>query len=258
MSGARRVIEGVKNTLRLLDPSVRAERAYSREREALIARASALAAAGSPWLEAHHGRGLDERCVEYPWMFARLGRGATLLDVGSTLNHEPIIASVTARYRRLVHLNPFRDDSHRSGAAGVRYVRADVRRPALRGGFELVTCLSTLEHVGCDNTRYGGAPAESNGEAARAGAMKAMRSLLAPGGRLLLTVPFGRDEHHGWFVQLDATMLEAAITAFSPAGATRSFYLHHDGWREATAAECADARYGSRGAGAVACVELVA
>jgi len=258
VSGVQRVLEGVRNTLRLLSPSVRAERAYTRDREALIARASAHAAAGSAWLEFHHGRGIDERVVEYPWMFARLGNGATLLDVGSTLNHEPVIALVMSRYRRLVHLNPYRDDDHRSAAAGVRYVRADARRPALRGPFTMVTCLSTLEHVGCDNTRYGGAPAEADGGLARAAAMRAIRSLLAPGGRLLLTVPFGRAENHGWFVQLDRAMLDDAIAAFNPAASTVTFFLHAEGWRQAGADECAAARYGTRGSGAVACAELTA
>lgn len=258
MSGVGRVLEGVRNTLRLLSPSIRAERAYTRERESVIARASALAANGSPWLELHHGRGLDERVVEYPWMFERLGRGETLIDVGSTLNHEPMIALATLHYRRVVFLNPFRDDDHRSAAPGVRYVRADVRGPSLRGPFAVLTCLSTLEHVGCDNTRYGGRPAEADSGAARASAMRSIRSMMPPGGRLLLTVPFGRAENHGWFVQLDKAMLDDAIAAFNPANSAVTFFLHADGWRPAGAVECADARYGSRGSGAVACAELTA
>ena len=38
-------------------------------------------------LPAQHGRWLDERMVEYPWMFSRLPEGpGSLLDAGSILN----------------------------------------------------------------------------------------------------------------------------------------------------------------------------
>ncbi len=267
-----RLVRGVRDTLRLMAPSVRAERAYTFGRERLIRDACARAGAGAgDWLVAPpggagYGAGFDERVVEYPWVIERLGSGARLLDVGSALNHEPLIALVLARYGQMVFLNPFRDDGHRSRAAGARYVRADARMPGLRGGIELVTCVSTLEHVGCDNRRYGG-PAVDPGTgdggtaAARRAAVRAMRSLLRPGGRLLLTVPFGRAEDHGWLVQFDEAVLADVTDAFAPAAASAAWFRYQAGWhRAASAAECADARYGAltRGAGAVACLELTA
>jgi hypothetical protein len=253
--------------LRLFDPTVRAERAYALARERLIRKASRHAVADAPaWMSAGsgglYGRGLDERVIEYPWVHARLGLGERLLDVGSTLNTRFHTRLVRERFRHVAFLNPYRDDGYRSRAEGVSYVCSDIRSHGLRrGSFDRITCISTLEHVGCDNSRYGGpvvAASREDARRARADAMRTMRELLAPSGRLLLTVPFGCYEHHGWFVQLDAFELEGAVAAFAPRRAGLDCFLHDGGWRRADVADCADARYGAltRGASAVACLEL--
>lgn len=242
---------------------MRAEAAYALGRERLIREASRSALAGGrPWTADGFGRGYDERVVEYPWLYRRLGRGARLLDVGGTLNHPLHFGMARTRCEQLLFLNPFRDEGVSDRTAGVRYVRADVRASGLRpAAFPIVVCLSTLEHVGCDNSRYG-APAgrEADPAVARDAAMRAMRDLLSPGGRLFLTVPFGRFEDHGWFVQMDAAALEAALAAFRPRHIEVEYFVYEAGWRGATADGCASARYGeqTRGAGAVACAELSA
>lgn len=262
-----RVLAGLRDTLRLLSPAVRAERTYTQGRAALITRATARAISAVPWLEPGHGAGYDERVVEYPWVAAQLGSGDTLLDVGSTLNSDGLHRLALTRYGSVLHLNPYRDDGVRAADPRVRYLRADVRAPALRGGLALITCVSVLEHVGCDNSRYGG-PAGAGSAGTRPAAtdqqrvaMRQMRALLKPGGRLLLTVPFGRAEDHGWFRQFDQAALDAALDAFAPAAVTLRCFRHDNGWREVPAAACADASYGAsgnRGATAVACAELSA
>jgi hypothetical protein len=43
-------------------------------------------------LPAGYGIGIDERCIEYPWFFAQVPVSAkTMLDAGSTLNHEAVV-----------------------------------------------------------------------------------------------------------------------------------------------------------------------
>lgn len=254
---ASRLVEAARS----LAPAVRAEEAYALGRERLIREASLSALAGGhPWTADGFGRGYDERVVEYPWLYRRLVRGAWLLDVGGTLNHPLHLGLALTRCEKLLLLNPFRDQDVRDRTAGVCYVRADVRASALRPeSFPIAVCLSTLEHVGCDNSRYG-APAgrEADPAGAREAAMRAMRDLVSPGGRLLLTVPFGRLEDHGWFVQLDAEALEAALAAFRPVEREVEYFVHERGWHSTTAENCASARYGeqTRGASAVACAVL--
>ncbi len=260
----RRLLAGLRDTARLLSPTVRAERAYTFARRRLVRDAVASARSGSgDWLSPQpFGAGLDERVVEVPWAFERLGAGAVLLDVGSALNHDELLAGVLDRYHEVVFVNPYADDGYRSASSRVRYVRGDARDLPITGRVPLITCLSTLEHVGCDNRRYGGpaSVAGSDRRAARAAAMASFRGALQPRGRLLLTVPFGRFADLGWFEQLDAAALEHAVAAFAATSVLATYFLHDGGWRRAGPAECADARYGSvtPGATAVACLELVA
>lgn len=265
---ARMARAWIDERIRARSPELRAEIRYGESREAAIARALDAALGGrADWLRTlgpGFARGLDERVVEYPWAFRRIAP-LRLLDVGSTLNGPTNITRLREiGVREVAFLNPYRDDGYMSAADGVSYIRSDVRDNWLApGGFVQVTCLSVLEHIGCDNTRYGGpavaaAPPADAREQARADAMRAMRALLAPGGRLLLTVPFGRAEDHGWFEQLDARAVESAIDAFGPTTLQRSFYVHDDGWRESDPAACASLGYGerTRGASAIACIEL--
>lgn len=248
-----------------LGAEARAERRYVLARQALVDDATKVALDGEErWhaVASPYGRGLDERVVEYPWVFSRIGTGRRLLDVGSTLNQPAHLARLAGRFEEIAFLNPHRDDGYRSPLERVSYVWSDVRSHWLRAGsFDRITCISTLEHVGCDNSRYGG-PAREAREAdtrrARGDAMRAMRELLAPGGSLLLTMPFGRHEEHDWFVQPDADRLAHAIDAFAPRAARMRYFLHDAGWREVDASACASAAYGTqtRGAGAVVCAEL--
>src|SRR5687767_2233922 len=99
----RRVVAGLRDTMRLLSPAVRADRAYTIGRRRLIDEAAALALAGRPWLPGpRFGEGYDERVVEYPWMLARLGTGDALLDAGSTLNNEQLLPLAARRYQRII------------------------------------------------------------------------------------------------------------------------------------------------------------
>jgi len=265
----RRVGRAVLDGTRILAGREPPESRYARLRARAVRRACRRAwKRRGDWLRPGAERAgappLDERVVELPWVYARLAAGPAggLLDVGSTLNSAFHIRLLGSRFAALTFLNPYRDDGYRSAAPRVAYLVRDARAPGLPpGSVARITCISTLEHIGCDNTLYGGPAREAGGVAAgraRADAMRALRALLAPGGSLLLTVPYGLLEDRGWFVQLDRRSLDEAVAAFSPAGLEAAYFLFEAGWRAAGEAECASARYGERtpGASAVACLEL--
>jgi SAM-dependent methyltransferase len=146
----------------------------------------------------------DERVIEYPVALdallemRRRGRGR-LLDVGCLLNNR-IISDQVRKHARSVWLWNANLEKL-VYPEGLVYVISDMRKPILpeEASFDLVTCLSTLEHVGMDNTRYGGKPAEFTGEItnperfAVEGLQNIMR-YVAPNGRLLVSVPFGAFE----------------------------------------------------------------
>ncbi|HZR95181.1 MAG TPA: methyltransferase domain-containing protein [Gaiellaceae bacterium] len=196
----------------------------------------------------------DERAIEIPWCLARFDGEARVLDVGYAFAEPAWLAGLVALGADgLVGV-----DLASADVPGLRSVVADVRElPFDDGSFELVYCVSTLEHVGRDNDVYAvDAPRDAEGDGA---ALRELRRVLADGGRLIVTVPAGADEDHGWqVVRTPSTWVErferAGFVVFED-----ELYVHDaDGWRSASAAEAAGRRYGEPGpgAGAVLLAEL--
>jgi hypothetical protein len=140
-------------------------------------------------------------------------------------------------------------------------IRADVRHPVFReGSFQLILCISTIEHIGRDNSGYG-LPAEprSPAEAPDHQTIRQLADWLAPGGRLLLTVPFGKFEDHGWLINYDAEHLDALVKVSGLDIVSARYYEQRGGWVACNRDEVRNRGYGSVGApnaGAVALLEL--
>ena len=202
------------------------------------------------WLQAPPGT--DERVVELPWVLSRLS-GRSALEVGYAFAEAPYLAAlVRAGFERLVGVD--------LAAAEVPFeaVQADVRElPFGDGEFDLVLCVSTLEHVGADNTQYGVDAPE--GAETRLRALRELRRVLAPAGRLLLTVPCGEPGDHGWFRQEDVRGWNRLVARAGFFVEEQEVYeLGGDGWRATRDFDPRGVRYGERGpaASAVLCAEL--
>lgn len=134
----------------------------------------------------HFDTVVTDRVVEEPWAVSKVRPGDRLLDVGSA----------TSRYLRdlpagcrvyAIDLRPTPPQP------GIAVVRGDLMRaPFTPASFDIITCISTIEHIGLD--LYGQGPDEFGDEVA----LRHMRRLLRPGGRLLLTAPFGRRVVSAW------------------------------------------------------------
>ena len=110
--------------------------------------------------------------------------------------------------------------------------------------FDTIISISTLEHVGLDNTiLYTNDPAKS--EANKHGFVDAIREfkrMLAPGGRCLVTVPYGRYENFDWFQIFDKKMIHILIETFSPSSFDLEFFQYGPaGWRRALELEVTNA-----------------
>lgn len=243
--------------------------AYVTKRNALVAEQLRLVVAGEtlddlPLLGRLDLASVDERPVEYVWAFERLRKrsGRRLLDVGCVLNQPwcaPLLAEMFGErcYLNLTH-EPLYDHDRAS------MLVADARNiPLPDGWFDAVTCLSSLEHVGMDNSLY------TRDEAYRAAdecsdlwaraepAARELRRLARPGGQVLITVPFGRSENRGWFQVFDAERVDLLCTALGQGCHVDLFMIEADrGWRRATVEEASRTIYGDGAvaAGAVACV----
>lgn len=194
-----------------------------------------------------YGFRLDERVVEYPWVFSRLpiapGR---LLDAGSALNFD-FLLELPALKSKKVHVCTLAPEADCFWDKGVAYLFEDLRQLPYRDGwFDWVVCLSTLEHIGMDNTLL--YTQDSTNKEARPRdflfAVQELRRVLKSGGTIYLSVPFGKAANHGWLQIFDSPMIEEIIATFRPAGhSTVCFLYHHDGWRSSNAQEAAGATF---------------
>jgi len=203
-------------------------------------------ATGAPLPEGY-GRGLDERIVELPWCVAHLPAApGRLLDAGSSLNHA-LLLDLPQLTRMRMHVVTLAVEPEFLWKPGVSYVFEDLRAlPFADGLYDVVVSISTIEHVGCDNTYYvGGAASPEARLEDFVLAVREMRRVLKPEGVLLLSVPYGAHQFHGAFQQFDRQRLSAAEEAFGPAAElTESFFrLSQGGWQRATAEACARSVY---------------
>jgi SAM-dependent methyltransferase len=221
-----------------------------------------------------YGLGMDARLVEIPWALSRLPAGATrVLDAGSSLNSESVLAAPALQQQKLwiLTLAPEGDCFWRRG---ISYLFDDLRNLPFRDHHvDVVVCISTIEHVGKDNTRYAPATPSTSVSApqARLLAITELRRVVRPGGVVLVTFPYGKAEDHGWFEQLDATQADKLIAAFAPAELRETVFRYlPTGWVVSNREDSRDAEFfdvhaaedgcvavdGRAGEGAVMCLEL--
>jgi SAM-dependent methyltransferase len=195
-------------------------------------------------LPAGYGVGLDERVVEFPWLLARAPAGR-VLDAGSALNHPHVLDRVLLGAGELC-ICTLAPEERSYPERGVGYVYADLRELPFRDGwFDTVASVSTLEHVGMEVERWGAEAAvatDPDRELERA--VGELRRITRRGGRLLLTVPYGAREDHGWLRQFDREDVERLAEAAAPGAVDITVFAYdRRGWRLSSLEEAAEARY---------------
>jgi SAM-dependent methyltransferase len=177
---------------------------------------------------------LDERPIEIAWTLGRYRGERRVLDLGYAFA-EPIWLSalIAAHPGELTGVDLVERD-----VPGMQSVVADLRSlPFENRSFDVVFCISTLEHVGSDNTRYGAsAEADPNGPAS---ALQELRRVVTRGGRILLTVPSGGSpDEQTWYVRHSADewrelFRQADLYVYDEEEYARTT----DGWRAGAAGE---------------------
>ena len=229
------------------------EAARVRQLDDAIALGLAARARGEPltWLQAPAGT--DERVIEVPWVLSRLVPSGRVLEVGYAFAEAPYLAALLRSGVELVGVDLAGRD-----VEGMERVQADVRDlPLPDADVDQALLVSTLEHVGADNSGYGLQAEEA--PASRADALRELGRVLRPRARLLVTVPLGEPGDHGWF-RLDDVAGWNGL--FASAGLfveeQEAYELIADGWRAAPGFRAEGVGYGDHGpaASAVLCTAL--
>src|SRR3981081_133204 len=182
--------EGARARIREVLSNTPAKRLYTQADDEIALIESTLTNLGSePWdlgPAAASTAGMTERVVEIPWVISRINGAQRVLDVGTTWALPVYLDGI----RRLGLPSLRGVDLVALQGAGFEMVQADVMAlPYADASFDLILCISTLEHIGLDVSGYGG---KAQNEAGDVLAIREMARILAPTGRLLITVPFGR------------------------------------------------------------------
>ena len=239
--------------LLLGDPSLRLQRMIFRE----AARAFTLDQSAFParlLLPPAFGRRLPERVVELLLARTTYTPGVRVLDVGHSNImecHRRLLATL-APPRRLTGID-IATPTYDVNGLYERSIIADITNTGLDAdSFDRIWCISTLEHIGMDNTGY--TRNFTLDPRLDEIALREMYRLLAPDGILLITVPFGTLEDHGWMRNYDLASWHRLLDPLRVQGDVHELYFRYDpasGWMQAAPSQLeTTGYYDHRNAGA--------
>ncbi len=152
-------------------------------------------------------RNKSERVVEIPWALSRYRSERRVLDIGTSY-------ALHIWVRHLIGLGIpelYTIDMAPRSVPGLTITKGDVRSmPFDDSFFDLVFCISTIEHIGEDNTVYG-VSVRDQGVGGDVEALREICRVLRPRGRVIVTVPFGRPQQLGWQRQYDMAMWQDLV-----------------------------------------------
>jgi hypothetical protein len=201
------------------------------------------------------GVGIDERIVEFPLAFqvADFQQPGRILDAGAAMNLSYIRQAIGTPAASVIHFTQSGDkELCRFQGDRYSYLFGDLRRTDFRDdAFDRILCISTLEHVGMDNSRYGGEQEWDSkgvgasvslpaGDGSHLDAVVEMLRILAPGGQLVITVPFGQARTHGWYQVFDQEGVAQILDVCLGHDILEKHYFYRQGWCEGGAVPAAD------------------
>lgn len=198
-------------------------------------------------LPENYGYRLDARVVEIPWVLSHINnRPESILDAGSSLNNEVTICAPSLKNKKITILT-LAPESIAFWDKGVSYVFGDLRNIYFKDeSFDVIVCISTIEHIGMDNSMYTRKKTTNNPEKPNDFiiAVKELKRILKSGGTLFCTFPFGKYENHGWFQQFDSGLIDVLKKEFAPAEYEETIFKYNpEGWIVSSRQECSDCEF---------------
>lgn len=195
-----------------------------------------------------YGYRLDERVVEYGWIFKNLLEGkTTFLDAGSTFNFECLVEHQDICDKD-IYIYTYYPEGQNYVANRISYNFGDLRDlPYKDILFDEIVCQSTIEHIDMDNSIYGydlnsNLSVDSKKSYEYLKVIKELLRVLKINGQLLLTFPFGKFENHGFFQQFDSEMVSRITDIMNVFGSYEFTFFKYlpEGWIISQQEKCED------------------
>jgi SAM-dependent methyltransferase len=192
------------------------------------------------------GKNMNERVVEI--LIARLTYtpGKNILDVGH--------ANATNAHLRMLQSLPKPIDitgidiTAANDAVRLLYTNSVVaniiKTDFTDATFDLIWCISALEHFGMDNSVYTSEFTLDTDMDVRA--LKEMTRILREGGTVYVSVPFGKFENHGWYRNYDQDLWQRLLAVARPICHVDELYFKYsaaDGWFPSNPSDLATTGY---------------
>src|SRR3989344_911673 len=160
----------------------------------------------------------SERILENPLIIRHIPeKKSIILDVGSRYSQIPLELAALGHSVYALDIEEYAF-KHKN----LTYVKEDIRKTSFPNNFfDVVTIVSTLEHVGMGETAYHDKK-ERNGDVT---AMREILRILKPGGIVLLTVPFGKAKFLPFLRVYDRERVKLISKGFA---VTQEIYMYND------------------------------
>jgi ubiquinone/menaquinone biosynthesis C-methylase UbiE len=197
-------------------------------------------------LPGQYGRKMSERVVEI--LVARLtyNKGMQVLDVG----HANVIDAHLRMLRDLpapLHITGI-DITEPRPDVRAQYSSSVVANITASGfpenSFDLIWCISALEHFGMDNSVY--TDTFTLDTQMDKQALKEMMRIVKRGGTIVITLPFGKFENHEWLKNFDYAHLQELLSVAESAAVINNLFFKYsatDGWKSVAHEELAKTGY---------------
>jgi hypothetical protein len=180
------------------------------------------------------GVSLEERVVEIPLAWEILHTDAPLhvLDAGASLAQDYIKDLMDRTNLKVTHFTQKPDGISLDPREGRHsYVFGDLRHLDFQPEtFDRVVCISTLEHIGFNNARYGGEI--ENSPRSYLDAFRELLRVTKRTGQVMVSFPYGRPQKHEWFQVLGPKDVKRLKTIGQDWKIKEKYYYFNGYWAE--------------------------
>ena len=182
-------------------------------------------------LPKHYGQFLDERVIEYPWCISRVNQvPSRLLDAGSALNFSYVLNHEKLQTKDIT-IATLEPESNCYWQNRISYIYSNILElPFKDDWFDEVASISTLEHIGMDNSIYSdNEKFKQKDKFIFLKAVSELKRVTKPGGKIYITIPYGRYTDFGYYQQFSAEMINLMLDTFSPNKVVETYYCYESG-----------------------------